>query len=77
MENKYVETIQVEKNGNYYIVHNLGTRDVILAIYEVATGQQITPDTRIVDKNTININFENRSRHEHLNEGKYRVVIRS
>ena len=71
MQNKYVETIEVEKNGNYYIVHNLGTKDILWTVYEESTGQDAGPAFRVVDKNTINVTFDS------INEGSYRIVIRS
>ncbi|PYF75030.1 hypothetical protein [Pedobacter nutrimenti] len=71
METKYAETIKAERNGNYYIVHDLQTRDIVWTVYQESNGQVHTPGIRIVDKNTINVSFG------YIDEGKYRIIVKA
>ena len=57
-------------NTSYAIVHSLGTLDVIVQIYVVATGVQIECDVTHTDTNTVTLDFA-----AVVTTNQYRVVI--
>lgn len=42
---------------SFNVVHNLGTLDVVVAVYEVATGHDVMTDVSRVDANTVSVAF--------------------
>lgn len=43
--------------SSYNVVHNLGTLDVIVGVYEVATNHDVFTDVARVDANTVSVSF--------------------
>jgi hypothetical protein len=39
MLNKYTQDIGGSENTSFRVVHNLGTRDVVVSMYDLETGQ--------------------------------------
>lgn len=42
---------------SYNVLHNLGTLDVVVAVYEVATNHDVMADVSRVDANTVSVSF--------------------
>lgn len=69
---KFVGTFTVptsQKTGSATIEHSLGSSDVVVNIYDSATGDMVIMDTKISGDNSIVINYVN------ANPGNYKVVI--
>lgn len=72
---KYVETFKVFNETatiTHDITHNLGSKDVIVNIYDADSGEMVIMDVTIVDSNTIRIQC-NRSNNASVDN--YKVVI--
>ena len=72
---KYVETFKVfneTATTTHDITHNLGSKDVIVNIYDADSGEMVIMDVTIVDSNTIRIQC-NRSNNASVDN--YKVVI--
>lgn len=54
------------------VIHSKGTRNLIVQMYSVITGELVTTDTSIMDENTVRFLFS-----EAPESGEYRVVIRA
>lgn len=67
---KYKETLSTSATS-YSVSHNLGTQDVVVQIYEVASPyQQVFADVEHTDANTTTIKFASAP-----SAGEYRVVV--
>lgn len=53
---KYAVDLDTSKT-EYTITHNLNTKDVIVSIYENATGQQVFTDIEVATVNTVKVSF--------------------
>lgn len=55
---------------SFNVVHNLGTLDVIIGVYEIATGADYLAPTTRVDANTVSVGFGSA-----IPLNSYRVVV--
>jgi 3-keto-L-gulonate-6-phosphate decarboxylase len=62
--------INIPAGTTYSFVHGLNTLDVIAAVVEVATGDVIFADVKVVDANTVSVTFGNA-----VAANAYRVVV--
>lgn len=62
--------IDIPAGTAYSFVHGLNTLDVIAAVVEVATGDVIFADVKVVDANTVSVTFGNS-----VAANAYRVVV--
>ena len=54
---EHKETIGNGVDTEYNVVHNLGTTDVIVQIYDIPTGDTVFTDVTRVDTNTVRVRF--------------------
>lgn len=62
--------VNVPTNATATITHNLGTLDVIVAVYEVTGGAQVEPDVAVTTTNTVTLTFATAP-----TSGQYRCVV--
>jgi hypothetical protein len=62
--------VNVPTNATATITHNLGTLDVIVAVYEVTGGAQVWPDVAVATTNTVTLTFATAP-----TSGQYRCVV--
>ena len=54
---EHKETIGNGVDTDYNVVHNLGTTDVIVQIYDIPTGDTVFTDVTRMDINTVRVRF--------------------
>ena len=62
--------VNVPTNATATITHNLGTLDVVVAVYEVSSGAQVEPDVAVTSVNVVTLTFATAP-----TSGQYRCVI--
>lgn len=66
----YAETVGDGVLTAFTVTHNLGTADVITAVYELATGNYVFTDSRVASANTVEVAFGAAP-----TVGQYRVLV--
>jgi hypothetical protein len=51
----YMNHILTNSEGKETITHNLGTKDVIVEIYEIESGETIGMNVKRIDENTVEV----------------------
>ncbi len=54
----------------YTVTHSLGSTDVDIEVYEVATGEKVFPTVKFVDANNVDVIIKG-----NVTDGDYRVVV--
>ncbi|MBL7682732.1 MAG: hypothetical protein JNK00_05190 [Flavipsychrobacter sp.] len=67
---KYTQDIGDTETTDFDIAHNLGTRDVVVSVYSVLTGNQAIADIRYESQNNIKVSFSSPPK-----AGMFRVVV--
>ena len=67
---KYAQTFGDGVNTNYTITHDLGTRDIVVALYDVETGEAFMAGITVTSENAISLGFG-----QAPPQDAYRVVV--
>lgn len=62
--------VNVPTNATATITHNLGTTDVIVAVYEISGGAEVEPDVAVTSVNVVTLTFASAP-----SSGQYRCVV--
>lgn len=66
---KYAGSITKSSSTSYTITHNLGTRDVIVQVYDPSSYEQVLVDVKMTDTNKVTLTFASAP------SANYRVVV--
>lgn len=66
---KYAGAITKSSSTSYTITHNLGTRDVIVQVYDPSSYEQVLVDVKMTDANKVTLTFASAP------SANYRVVV--
>ena len=71
ISNDYVANIGNDADTSFTLTHNLGTKDIMCEIYEVASGQTVYTDITRATENAVKIDFATAP-----TENQFRIIIR-
>lgn len=67
---KFVQNIGGGEQTEFEVTHNLGTKDVIVTMFQNDTGEEIFTGCTVITENIIKVSLS-----EPLSDSTYRVVI--
>jgi hypothetical protein len=70
MINRHTGSLMDGRSTSFTIEHRLGSQDVVCAIFENKTGDEILTSVRVLDNNTVQVSFS-----EPPTQNQFRIVI--